>query len=232
MAGYETWSSRGQPLAVFLWVGTPPQLIPTGHTPFDQHRTDSTRHQRRWYSFSSTISVFSPACRGLSSVEVVVRVVEIGSRRFPFHSTASASSVWLRRGTLCDLYRGTQMPSLGDPHNWVKRLANRSQVVGYVESGQTWGRNGEVWAPRELGHEARDVRRRKAKGPGGTRDGTTVATAAGLGWWAPGGGGVGEQKPSREEQGGTMFGHSLAAPEQAARLEEDQGQLINGSRGK
>lgn len=28
-----------------------------------------------------------------------------------------------------------------------------------------------------------------------------------------------------------MFGLSLAAPEQAARLEEDQGQLINGSRG-
>lgn len=45
-------------------------------------------------------------------------------------------------------------------------------------------------------------------------------------------GGVGEQKPSREEQGGTMFGHWLAAQEQAARLEEDQGQLINGSREK
>lgn len=102
MAGYETWSSRGQPLAVFLWVGTRPQLIPTGHTPFDQHRTDSTRHQRRWYLVPSTISVFSPACRGLSPVEVVVSVVgvvEIGTRRFPSGSTASASFLWSRRVT-------------------------------------------------------------------------------------------------------------------------------------
>lgn len=90
--------------------------------------------------------------------------------------------------------------------------------------------NGKVWAPRELGHEARDVRRRKARSPGGSQDSTTVAAAPGLGFSGLLGGGV--QKPSREEQGGTMFGLSLATPQQKARLEEDQGVLINGSRGK
>lgn len=57
-----------------------------------------------------------------------------------------------------------------------------------------------------------------------------MAEAPGLGDWATGLLGCGQQKPSREEQGGTMFGRSLAAPRQAARLEEDQGWLINGSR--